>query len=468
MEAVSEKFGADLSSPSRGAVALLSTLNAQTQSKKHVQSPTMCYSRLAQVLIGVLRDTPLCFYSSRSSSSYRERSYLNFPALRSDPLLLMHLSAHGKQLGASFAASMMQKSLSKAQPQQAWIPAMSIQYVVKAHSDARFPTASHKLPVNYRIPQGGGSHNVDSQPSPFKEIFLNAIPLERTGAVVPYPDAAIKKASQLQAALTVSYKELQGEQDYLERQKSTGAKKPDEDEMTLIEARLKVESADEALLHKRHVLYLSSKMKGTDAKFCSNKKAIFLYSYLKSVKELRQAMERRAAAEKLSQLQLDKKQHQALITAATSRVLVLTGAAGCGKTMDFCPCLLFHYATYAIVTYLKSLGSDMHLMAPTGFAATCIGSVTKEDACTILRNTVCRAASNMRSVTWEDASTIHSALRATPLCVELATAHAYFGLASKRIDLCLTTDKSNNVDHFRPKIAFAVGDACTLEVVFKI
>ncbi|KAF5831482.1 hypothetical protein DUNSADRAFT_13040 [Dunaliella salina] len=233
------------------------------------------------------------------------------------------------------------------------------------HSTPLAAQISEARAAKQHLESGGvGPCKVHPHVSPLQEIVLNAVLFKESDAVVAYPDNAIQEARKMQAASEKPYKELcmqlQSELKSVRFQKKFLVRKDVEDETQ--DYKLTVLRGDEIPSMEK----------------------------LESLVILGQAMERLAAAETLSELQLDKKQHQALIKAATNQVLILTGAAGCGKT----------YATYAIVTYFRSLGMAMHLMAPTG-----------------------RAASNMRSMTGEDASTIHSALRATPLYVKMESAH---------------------------------------------
>ncbi|KAF5833836.1 AAA domain-containing protein [Dunaliella salina] len=209
--------------------------------------------------------------------------------------------------------------------------------------------------------KGDGSPMEDSlSPSP-KEILQNAISFSGSDAVLPYPDHAIEEAGRVQGALKKPYNEILMQ--LRKEMKLLGVGEDDEED--------NINAGKDAGKDFEATKFLLSDIPG-----------YIKHEAMLSPWALYQAMERRAAAETLSRFRLDDKQHQALMTAATSQVLVLTGAAGCGKT----------YATYAIVTYFKSLGSDIHLMAPTG-----------------------RAASNIRTMANEDASTIHSALKATPL-----------------------------------------------------
>ncbi len=74
-------------------------------------------------------------------------------------------------------------------------------------------------------------------------------------------------------------------------------------------------------------------------------------------------------------LELTPEQHEAVQTALTSRVLVLTGGPGTGKT----------YTTQAIITALKAQNKTVQLASPTGRAAKRLSEVTGVDAATVHR-----------------------------------------------------------------------------------
>jgi exodeoxyribonuclease V alpha subunit len=72
---------------------------------------------------------------------------------------------------------------------------------------------------------------------------------------------------------------------------------------------------------------------------------------------------------------LSHEQRRAVELAATSRLLVLTGGPGCGKT----------FTTRAIVDLWRAMGKSMLLAAPTGRAAQRLAEMTKQEAKTIHR-----------------------------------------------------------------------------------
>ncbi len=72
---------------------------------------------------------------------------------------------------------------------------------------------------------------------------------------------------------------------------------------------------------------------------------------------------------------LSLEQHHAVELAASSRLLVLTGGPGCGKT----------FTTHTIVALWKAMGKSILLAAPTGRAAQRLAEMTKREAKTIHR-----------------------------------------------------------------------------------
>jgi exodeoxyribonuclease V alpha subunit len=72
---------------------------------------------------------------------------------------------------------------------------------------------------------------------------------------------------------------------------------------------------------------------------------------------------------------LSEEQRQAVELAASSRVLVLTGGPGCGKT----------FTTKTIAALWKAMGKSLLLAAPTGRAAQRLAEMTKREATTIHR-----------------------------------------------------------------------------------
>src|SRR5437588_9907171 len=72
---------------------------------------------------------------------------------------------------------------------------------------------------------------------------------------------------------------------------------------------------------------------------------------------------------------LSAEQRQAVELAATSRLLVLTGGPGCGKT----------FTTRTIVDLWRAMGKSILLAAPTGRAAQRLAEMTKQEAKTIHR-----------------------------------------------------------------------------------
>jgi exodeoxyribonuclease V alpha subunit len=74
-------------------------------------------------------------------------------------------------------------------------------------------------------------------------------------------------------------------------------------------------------------------------------------------------------------LTLSEEQHHAVELAASSRLLVLTGGPGCGKT----------FTTRIIVALWKAMGKSILLAAPTGRAAQRLAEMTRREAKTIHR-----------------------------------------------------------------------------------
>ncbi|HEY9690623.1 MAG TPA: ATP-dependent RecD-like DNA helicase [Oculatellaceae cyanobacterium] len=74
-------------------------------------------------------------------------------------------------------------------------------------------------------------------------------------------------------------------------------------------------------------------------------------------------------------IQLSQQQQQAVEMAACSRVLILTGGPGCGKT----------FTTHTIVALWKAMGKSIALAAPTGRAAQRLSEMTGIEAKTIHR-----------------------------------------------------------------------------------
>ncbi len=78
---------------------------------------------------------------------------------------------------------------------------------------------------------------------------------------------------------------------------------------------------------------------------------------------------------KSRKIQLSEQQRQAVEMAAYSRVMILTGGPGCGKT----------FTTHTIVSLWQAMGKSIALAAPTGRAAQRLGEMTGLEAKTIHR-----------------------------------------------------------------------------------
>jgi exodeoxyribonuclease V alpha subunit len=76
-----------------------------------------------------------------------------------------------------------------------------------------------------------------------------------------------------------------------------------------------------------------------------------------------------------SDLQLSEEQRQAVILAASQRVVILTGGPGVGKS----------HTTRAIVELWEAMGKSVALASPTGRAARRLSELTQRSACTIHR-----------------------------------------------------------------------------------
>jgi exodeoxyribonuclease V alpha subunit len=74
-------------------------------------------------------------------------------------------------------------------------------------------------------------------------------------------------------------------------------------------------------------------------------------------------------------IELSQQQQQAVEMAASSRILVLTGGPGCGKT----------FTTHTIVSLWKAMGKSIALAAPTGRAAQRLSEMTRLAASTLHR-----------------------------------------------------------------------------------
>lgn len=74
-------------------------------------------------------------------------------------------------------------------------------------------------------------------------------------------------------------------------------------------------------------------------------------------------------------IELSVQQHQAVEMAAFSRVMILTGGPGCGKT----------FTTHTIVSLWKAMGKSIGLAAPTGRAAQRLSEMTRLEAKTLHR-----------------------------------------------------------------------------------
>ncbi|MEW6497225.1 MAG: AAA family ATPase, partial [Cyanobacteriota bacterium] len=74
-------------------------------------------------------------------------------------------------------------------------------------------------------------------------------------------------------------------------------------------------------------------------------------------------------------IELSPQQHQAVEMAVSSRVMILTGGPGCGKT----------FTTHSIVSLWKAMGKSIALAAPTGRAAQRLSEMTRLEAKTLHR-----------------------------------------------------------------------------------
>lgn len=90
------------------------------------------------------------------------------------------------------------------------------------------------------------------------------------------------------------------------------------------------------------------------------------------VERVRDWIDRFTASQKI---QLSQQQHQAVETAAYSKIMILTGGPGVGKT----------FTTHTIVSLWKAMGKSIALAAPTGRAAQRLGEMTGLEAKTIHR-----------------------------------------------------------------------------------
>ncbi|BBD70372.1 RecD/TraA family helicase [Nostoc commune NIES-4072] len=90
------------------------------------------------------------------------------------------------------------------------------------------------------------------------------------------------------------------------------------------------------------------------------------------IERVRDWIERFTASRKI---QLSEQQRQAVETAAYSKIMILTGGPGVGKT----------FTTHTIVSLWKAMGKSIALAAPTGRAAQRLGEMTGLDAKTIHR-----------------------------------------------------------------------------------
>ncbi|MBD2536080.1 AAA family ATPase [Nostoc flagelliforme FACHB-838] len=75
------------------------------------------------------------------------------------------------------------------------------------------------------------------------------------------------------------------------------------------------------------------------------------------------------------EIQLSEQQRQAVETAAYSKIMILTGGPGVGKT----------FTTHTIVSLWKAMGKSIAMAAPTGRAAQRLGEMTGLEAKTIHR-----------------------------------------------------------------------------------
>ncbi|MEH1808288.1 SF1B family DNA helicase RecD2 [Nostoc sp.] len=90
------------------------------------------------------------------------------------------------------------------------------------------------------------------------------------------------------------------------------------------------------------------------------------------IERVRDWIDRFTASRKI---QLSEQQRQAVETAAYSKIMILTGGPGVGKT----------FTTYTIVSLWKAMGKSIALAAPTGRAAQRLGEMTGLEAKTIHR-----------------------------------------------------------------------------------
>ncbi|MGF2037426.1 MAG: SF1B family DNA helicase RecD2 [Nostoc sp. CmiVER01] len=90
------------------------------------------------------------------------------------------------------------------------------------------------------------------------------------------------------------------------------------------------------------------------------------------IERVRNWIDRFTASRKI---QLSKQQRQAVETAAYSKIMILTGGPGVGKT----------FTTHTIVSLWKAMGKSIALAAPTGRAAQRLGEMTGLEAKTIHR-----------------------------------------------------------------------------------
>ncbi|MHC5771820.1 MAG: SF1B family DNA helicase RecD2 [Nostoc sp.] len=90
------------------------------------------------------------------------------------------------------------------------------------------------------------------------------------------------------------------------------------------------------------------------------------------IKRVRDWIDRFTASRKI---QLSEQQRQAVETAAYSKIMILTGGPGVGKT----------FTTHTIVSLWKAMGKSIALAAPTGRAAQRLGEMTGLEAKTIHR-----------------------------------------------------------------------------------
>ncbi len=88
---------------------------------------------------------------------------------------------------------------------------------------------------------------------------------------------------------------------------------------------------------------------------------------IQDIPRVRAWIERFTASHKI---QLSEQQQQAVETAAYSKVMILTGGPGVGKT----------FTTHTIVSLWKAMGKSIAMAAPTGRAAQRLGEMTKQFA----------------------------------------------------------------------------------------